>query len=54
MDKPTELRAKAYELLEAAATTHDLRIAMLLREVAGEFAAEAEAEENTPEYRTHE
>lgn len=54
MDKATELRAKAYELLEAAATTHDLRIAMLLREVAGEFAAEAEAEEHIAKYPTPE
>ncbi len=47
MDEATELRAKAYELLEAAGTTHDLCIAMLLREVAAEFAAEAESEERT-------
>ena len=46
MDEAIELRAKAYELLKAAATTHDLCIAMLLREVAAEYAAEAEAEEH--------
>lgn len=52
MNEATELRAKAYELLDAAATTHDLCIAMLLREVAAEFAAEAESEERD-EHRRH-
>lgn len=51
MDKAIEMRAKAYELLEAATTTHDLYIAMLLREVAAEFAAEAEVEEHTTQPR---
>ncbi|HSU04877.1 MAG TPA: hypothetical protein VLI93_04835 [Acetobacteraceae bacterium] len=45
MTDATELRAKAYELLAAAATTHDLYVAMLLRDVAAEFAAEAAAED---------